>query len=64
MAHLLGFPILETLPGWPEVYSPSVLDLLVLIVAIPTVIAAVITLPIMGPVWFRRARPGSELESR
>lgn len=64
MAHLLGFPILETLPGWPEVSSPSVLDLLVVTVAIPALIAAVIALPVLGPAWFRRSRPGSELETR
>lgn len=55
MAHPLGFPILETLPGWPAVPSPSVLDLLVLVLAPPLAIAAAITLPVMGPAWFRRA---------
>lgn len=56
MSHLALIPVLESLPGWPQEYDPSVLDILVVILGVPAGIAAVMALFIMGPTWLRRAR--------
>ncbi len=58
MSHPALVPPLETrtLPGWPEVYNPSLLDILLLTAGIPLAITAVLALAIMGPSWFRSAR--------
>ena len=64
MTHLLGFATLETLPGWPEAYSPTLLDILWLTLIIPFGIGAVFALFTLGPAWFRRSRPGTELDQR
>lgn len=42
-----------TLPGWPAVYDPTVLDLLLLTVALPFGIAAVFAALIFGTAWGR-----------
>ena len=44
------FP-LETLPSWPAVTEPTVVEMLTLMVFLPFGIAAVITLMTMGPAW-------------
>ncbi|WP_232547544.1 LapA family protein [Propioniciclava soli] len=62
MTHLLGLPILQTLPGWPEAYTPTLMDMLWLVLIIPFGIGAVFTLFILGPTWFRRSHPSTELE--
>lgn len=56
MSHLALIPVLETLPGWPEVIEPSLFDTLALTVGLPVAIGAVITLAYMGPHWFRRSQ--------
>ena len=56
MSYLALIPVLETLPGWPEVVEPGLLDILVLTVGIPVAIAAVVTLAFMGPHWFGRSQ--------
>lgn len=58
MSHLALLTLLETrvLPGWPEVYQPSVLDILLLTVGIPFALLAVLALGILGPHWFRQSR--------
>lgn len=63
MSHLTLLPLLEThtVPGWPEVYDPSVLHILVLTVALPVALCAVVTLAVMGPVWFQRSKAGSAI---
>lgn len=53
MAPSLVIPILETLTSWPETATPSVLELLIYTAGIPLAIAAVVTLLVMGPAWFR-----------
>lgn len=65
MSRLMQLPLLEThtVPGWPEVYDPSVSHILVLTVGLPVVLSAVITLFVMGPVWFQRSKQaGSTIE--
>ncbi len=47
---------LETLPSWPAVQDPTVLQMLVLTVFIPFGIAAVFALAILGPHWHARSR--------
>lgn len=42
---------LETLPNWPAVYEPTVLEMLTLTVFIPFGIAAVFAALILGPGW-------------
>ena len=42
---------LETLPSWPAVYQPTVLEMLTLTVFIPFGIAAVFAVVILGPSW-------------
>ena len=51
MPHLTLFPLLEThtVPGWPEVYNPSLNDVLLFTVALPVAIALPIALAVMGP---------------
>lgn len=44
------FP-LETLPGWPAVSDPTVLEMLTLTVFIPFGIAAVFAVLILAPGW-------------
>lgn len=63
MSHLALIPVLEALPGWPEVYSPGLLDIGLLILGWPLAIAAVITLFFMGPHWFRKSQgTGKDVE--
>ena len=64
MPHLTLFPLLEThtVPGWPEVYNPSLNDVLLFTVALPVAIALPIALAVMGPAWLRRST-GEETES-
>lgn len=45
-----GF-VLETLPGWPAVHEPSVLELLTVTLFIPLGVAAVLFTLILGPSW-------------
>ena len=61
MSLLAVIPLLESLPGWPDVVEPSLMDILVLVLGIPFAIGAVVTLFLMGPHWFRKAQ-GKELE--
>ncbi|HQZ00005.1 MAG TPA: hypothetical protein PKV13_09030 [Propionicimonas sp.] len=42
---------LETLPGWPAVNDPTVLELLTLTLFIPLGVSAVLALLILGPGW-------------
>ena len=42
---------LETLPSWPAVHQPTVLEMLTLTVFIPFGIAAVFAVVILGPGW-------------
>ena len=42
---------LETLPGWPAVNDPSVMQLLTLTVFIPVGIMLVLAVLILGPGW-------------
>jgi hypothetical protein len=42
---------LETLPSWPSAPDPSVMQMLTLTVFIPLIIAAVVTLFVLGPGW-------------
>ncbi|HHU37791.1 MAG TPA: hypothetical protein GXZ45_00645 [Propionibacterium sp.] len=60
MSHLALIPT-HHLPGWPEVYEPTLMDNFLVIVAIPVAIAAVFTLFFMGPHWLRRSQ-SKELE--
>lgn len=46
-----GLLPLETLPGWPAVVEPTMLELLTLTVFIPLALVAVITVLVMGPGW-------------
>ncbi|MFZ0530049.1 MAG: hypothetical protein WAL91_05885 [Propionicimonas sp.] len=46
---------LETLPGWPAVYEPSVLDMLALTLFIPLAMAAVVAVMVLGPGWKRES---------
>ncbi|HRL50203.1 MAG TPA: hypothetical protein PLK46_07465 [Propioniciclava sp.] len=65
MPHFTLFPLLEThtVPGWPEVYNPSLNDILLLTVALPVVIAVPVVLAVMGPAWLRRSQgTSSEVE--
>ena len=57
MSHLTALlPVLETLPGFPTAPTPSVLELLMVTVVLPSVIAAAIMLLSIGPHWWRTAR--------
>ena len=60
MSHLALIPT-HHLPGWPEVYSPTLMDSFWVILGIPAAIAVVVTLFFMGPHWFRKSQ-GTELE--
>jgi len=51
MLPLPALALLETLPGWPAVYEPSVLDILVLTLFIPMGITLVLAVLILGPGW-------------
>ena len=44
----------RTLPGWPDVYDPSVLEMLFLTVLVPFGIAAVFAVLILAPGWRQR----------
>lgn len=46
--------LLETLPGWPAVQDPTVLELLFLILLLPLGIAAVFAVVILAPGWRQR----------
>lgn len=63
MSHLALITLLETLPGWPDVVEPSLMESLVILAGIPAAIAVVATVAIMGPQWFRQSQ-GKELERR
>lgn len=43
--------LLETLPSWPAVHEPSIMELLNVILFIPLVITAVFVAVVMGPAW-------------
>ncbi len=43
-----------TLTGWPDVYNPTVLDLLFLTLFVPLGIAAVFAVLVFAPAWGRR----------
>ena len=61
MSHLALIPVLESLPGWPDVVEPSVLDIGLVTVGIPAAIAAVVTVLFLGPHWLKKSQ-GKELE--
>ena len=48
---MLALMPLETLPSWPTVTDPTVLEMLTLTIFIPLGIGAVLTALIMGPAW-------------
>jgi hypothetical protein len=48
------FP-LETLPSWPAVTDPTVLEILTLTLFIPLAITLVLTALILGPGWRPKA---------
>ncbi|QIK71175.1 hypothetical protein G7070_01330 [Propioniciclava coleopterorum] len=65
MSHVALFPLLEThtVPGWPEVYDPTLWNIGALVLGIPLAISAVVALIVMGPEWFRRSQSaGTEIE--
>lgn len=43
-----------TLPGWPAVYDPTVLDILLLTLLIPLGIATVFAVLVFAPAWGRK----------
>ena len=43
--------MLETLPGWPEVHDPSLLEILTLILFIPGAIALAFLVAFLAPGW-------------
>ncbi|MGC3954366.1 MAG: hypothetical protein QM804_08985 [Propionicimonas sp.] len=45
-----------SLPGWPAVYDPTVLDLLMVTLFVPLGIAAVFAVLVFGPAWGRSQR--------
>jgi hypothetical protein len=51
MLPLPAFTPLETLPSWPVVNDPSVLEMLVLTLFIPLGISLVLAALILGPGW-------------
>lgn len=60
MSHVALIPT-HHMPGWPEVVAPGLLESAWVILGAPAAIAAVVTLFIMGPHWFRKSQ-GKELE--
>ena len=54
MSGLLTFLPLQTLPSWPAVPDPSVLQLLTLTVFIPVAITVVVAALVLGPGWHAR----------
>ena len=46
--------LLETLPGWPAVQDPTVLEFLFLTVLLPVGIAAVFAVLTLAPTWRQR----------
>ena len=65
MSHVALFTLLETrtLPGWPDVAGPSIVDSSVVLLGIPAAIAVVAALAILGPHWFHQSQ-GQDLERR
>ena len=58
-------PVLETLPGFPPVTEPTVLESLLYMLVWPLAIAIPIAVLGFGPAWFRRSRGhSSEVETR
>jgi hypothetical protein len=51
MLPLPAFSPLDTLPSWPVVNDPTVLEMLLLTLFIPLVITLVLTLVILGSGW-------------
>ncbi|MFT4108760.1 hypothetical protein [Propionicimonas sp.] len=51
MHSLAAILPLETLPSWPQVTDPTVLEMLVLTIFIPFGIAAVVAALVLGPGW-------------
>lgn len=47
--------LLETLPGWPEVHDPSLLEILTLILFIPGAIALAFLVAFLAPGWRSRS---------
>lgn len=56
MSLLALIPFLETLPGWPAVQEPTLLDSFLVILGIPLAMALVFSVFFMGPHWARRAK--------
>jgi hypothetical protein len=54
MLPVPAFLPLETLPSWPAVTDPTVLEMLTLTIFIPFGVGAVLTALIMGPAWRQR----------
>lgn len=44
-----------TLPGWPTVTDPTVIESLTVLVGVPVALALVILVLGMAPSWFRRS---------
>ena len=55
MLPLPAFAPLETLPSWPAVTEPSVLEMLTLTLFIPLGITLVLALIILGPGWHAKS---------
>ena len=51
MSGLPTFLPLQTLPSWPAVPDPSVLQLLTLTLFIPLAITVVVAALVLGPTW-------------
>ncbi|MFT4217040.1 MAG: hypothetical protein QM619_07630 [Micropruina sp.] len=49
---MFGLIPLKTLPGWPEVADPTVIESLTVLLGVPAAIAAVILILGMAPSWF------------
>lgn len=43
-----------TLPGWPAVYDPTLLDVLLITALLPLGIATVFAVLVLAPSWGRR----------
>lgn len=57
--------LLETLPGFPPVEEPTVLESLLYLLVWPLAIAIPIFVLGLGPAWFRRSKgPSTEVEAR
>jgi len=50
-----AFLPLETLPSWPAVPEPSLVELLTVTLFVPLAISAVVVALVMGPAWHGKA---------